>query len=96
MGNVVDCLAENVRNLRKSRGLTQEELAERASISTQSIRYVENKLRWPSTETIRALASALQVPETTLFFDRNSETSLQTAWEIVSKAFEEHVIERKK
>lgn len=58
--------------LRKERGLTQAKLAEEAEISTSAIAMYETNRRQPDEETIRALATALQVSPDALREETNS------------------------
>ncbi len=48
--------------VRKSRGLTQQRLAEQLDISLVSIAYIETGKRWPRLITIHRIADYLQVP----------------------------------
>jgi transcriptional regulator with XRE-family HTH domain len=48
--------------LRRARGLTQELLAERAGVSLESVRKVEQQTRTPSLAMLDALANALDIP----------------------------------
>ncbi len=50
-----------VRALRVERGLTQEELCERAGISVDAVNRIEGGSRVPSLGTLERLASALEV-----------------------------------
>jgi transcriptional regulator with XRE-family HTH domain len=54
-------IGERIREIRKSRGLTQKELGERLGLSYQSIAQWENDLRKPKSETILKIACALGV-----------------------------------
>lgn len=54
-------IGERIREVRKSRGLTQKELGERLGLSYQSIAQWENDLRKPKSETILKIAGALGV-----------------------------------
>lgn len=54
-------IGERIREIRKSRGLTQRELGERLGLSYQSIAQWENNLRKPKSETILKIATALGV-----------------------------------
>jgi len=50
-----------------SKGLTQEQLAEKAGVSADFISLIERGYRAPSFETIQMLAKALQVQESSFF-----------------------------
>jgi predicted ATPase/transcriptional regulator with XRE-family HTH domain len=55
--------AETLRRARRDAGLTQEQLAERASISTRAVSDLERGInRAPQQETLRLLAEALELP----------------------------------
>ncbi len=57
-------VAERILRLRKSQGLTQEELAERASINLRTLQRIEQGKTEPRGHTLRLLATALhQTPE---------------------------------
>lgn len=62
-----------VKELRKSLGITQEELAERAEVSKDYIGLIERGLRSPSLTTIAKLAESLGVTIAQLF----NETSVE-------------------
>jgi transcriptional regulator with XRE-family HTH domain len=53
---------QRVRQLRRDRGLTQEQLCERAGISVDAITRIESGSRVPTLATLDAIASALGVP----------------------------------
>ncbi|MDD7910169.1 helix-turn-helix domain-containing protein [Pseudovibrio exalbescens] len=49
-----------VKELRQQKGLSQEQLAEMAGVSTRTLQRIENGAN-PSTETLKCLASALEI-----------------------------------
>jgi transcriptional regulator with XRE-family HTH domain len=53
--------------IRRGRGLTQEQLAEKANITALSIGYIEQGRRWPRIATLQKLAKCLGVPVADLF-----------------------------
>lgn len=57
-----DPVGVRIAMLRRARGLTQELLAERAGVSLESVRKVEQQTRTPSLAMLDALATALDVP----------------------------------
>lgn len=59
---------------RKLRGMSQEELAEKANISRGAIATFENGTRWPRVETVAAIADALEVSEIELFQNEPPES----------------------
>jgi transcriptional regulator with XRE-family HTH domain len=57
----------SLRRCRRSRGLTQAQLAEATDLSLEMIGRLERGLTGPSFETIAALASVLQIAPAVLF-----------------------------
>ena len=62
-------VGDNLRRLRKERGLKQEELADAARSSQQTISEIENGHRGARTGTLEKLAGALGVPVGAFFVD---------------------------
>jgi len=62
-------LARNVRQARKDRGWSQEQLAERASLSSVYISQIESSLKAASIDVIELLAQALDTPAPDLLRD---------------------------
>lgn len=56
-----------VAAVRKSRGITQQELAERINMSVVAIAYIETGKRWARLGTLTKIAGALQVDVADLF-----------------------------
>ncbi len=59
--------ADNLRNLRKARKLTQEQLAELVGVDFRYISFMENARSFPSCELIEKLANALNVSYSEMF-----------------------------
>ena len=72
-------LGRNVARLRQARGLTQEELAERAGFSQQYLSGLERGARNPTLGTIYEVARALGVSHLDLLADDDGSGS-STAW----------------
>ena len=53
---------KRLAEVRRSRGYTQEQLAEKANITALSLGYIEQGRRWPRLVTLQRLASCLSVP----------------------------------
>ncbi|MEK7153121.1 MAG: helix-turn-helix transcriptional regulator [Patescibacteria group bacterium] len=53
---------KRLAEVRKSRGLTQQALAEKLDISLVSIGYIETGKRWPRLATLHRIAKCLNVP----------------------------------
>ena len=62
MRNIKKLLGNRIRELRKARKLTQEQLAELVGIGTPNISYIETGRFAPSADTLEKLADVLQVP----------------------------------
>ncbi len=60
-----------IRELRKSKNLSQEELAIISGVSRQAISYLENGGRDAMTKTLDKIAKALGTTVSALFFDDN-------------------------
>jgi transcriptional regulator with XRE-family HTH domain len=68
MGSVIDrAFGDHIRSLRHARGFTQEVLAQRSGLSTDSIRRMEAGVFSPSLQTLRKLAVGLDLNLSTLF-----------------------------
>ena len=52
---------KRVAEVRRARGLTQEELAAKADITPLSIGFIEQGRRWPRIATLQKLATCLDV-----------------------------------
>jgi transcriptional regulator with XRE-family HTH domain len=53
---------KRLADVRRSRGFTQESLAEKANITALSLGYIEQGRRWPRIATLQKLAKCLNVP----------------------------------
>lgn len=60
-------IAANIRRLRRQAGLTQEQLAAKAGISTQHLSKVERNASSPTIKTVTALAESLGIEPSELF-----------------------------
>ena len=66
-------VARNLRRLRAERGLTQEEVAERAGLNRNYVGMLEREENSPTVDMLEKLAAVLQVePEFLLKEDRQS------------------------
>jgi transcriptional regulator with XRE-family HTH domain len=54
-------LARNLKRIRRERGLTQEELADRAGLNRNYVGMIEREENAATVDTLEALAEALQV-----------------------------------
>lgn len=60
-------LARKIQKIRKSKGITQEQLAEKVGVSTTWIGYVETAYRIPNLKMIYKIARALGVKVKDIF-----------------------------
>lgn len=58
---------KRLAEIRRKRGLTQEQLAELADMTTLSLSYIEQGRRWPRLVTLHKLADCLKVPISEFF-----------------------------
>lgn len=76
MRNLKKQFGEQLRNLRKRKGMTQEQFAEEALISIDFLSLLERGINAPSFDTLERLALALDVPIKQLFeFDSDPHLS---------------------
>jgi transcriptional regulator with XRE-family HTH domain len=82
MAEICKILADNLRRLRNEREITQEELAEKADVSSTSIQGYETGRTWPSVEVIENMAKALRIEDYKLF-EKESPPSIQALAKII-------------
>jgi len=61
MIDIKEIFAENLRKIRREKGLTQEKLAEKANMSLQYLALLEIGRKFPSGEMLERLANALDI-----------------------------------
>lgn len=66
-------LSENIKTIRKSKGLTQQELAVKLNVVRQTISKWEQGLSVPDSELLLALSEALETPVSTLLGEASTE-----------------------
>ena len=71
MTDIRELLAQNIKNYRRIRGLSQEMLAEKAETSTTNIGMIETSKRYPSPQMLAKIAEALGVDTPELFTTRS-------------------------
>ena len=64
---------ENLIRARKARGMTQEELAEKAGITSVGISKIETGKTWPKKETIEKFLEILEVKSFQLFTETKED-----------------------
>jgi len=61
MIDIKEIFAENLKKIRRKKGLTQEKLAEKANMSLQYLALLELARKFPSGEMLERLANALDI-----------------------------------
>ena len=65
--DIIEKLGQRIREIRKKRGMTQAELAEKAGISVNFVGTAERGIHSPSISTLERIAKALHVNISQLF-----------------------------
>lgn len=65
--NMMKAFGKRVAEVRKSRGVTQQELAESVNMSVVAIAYIETGKRWARLGTLSKIAKSLKVDVADLF-----------------------------
>jgi DNA-binding XRE family transcriptional regulator len=76
LDSVLTSIAENLRDLRTRAGLTLEQLAQRADLSTAHLSRIESGDRQPSIAALISLSRALGVPLSTLLGERRGAPAI--------------------
>jgi len=71
MRKIRDILAENLKKNRRLRGLTQEQLAEKADVSSHYVAMVETRKTFPKPEMLERFAKTLGIEPYQLFAVEN-------------------------
>ena len=69
-------LKENIKSIRKSKGLSQEELAIKLNVVRQTISKWEQGLSVPDSEMLISISEVLEIPVSTLLGETISETKI--------------------
>lgn len=64
---LLNSFGKRISEVRKSRGVTQNELADRVNMSVVTIAYIETGKRWVRLSTLDKIATALKVNISELF-----------------------------
>lgn len=71
--NLENLVIDNIRRIRKEKGITQEKLAEYCGTSASYIGLMETYKNIPKLATIERIAEALNVPAGVLFAEKETE-----------------------
>ncbi|MDD3253350.1 MAG: helix-turn-helix transcriptional regulator [Lachnospiraceae bacterium] len=78
MNDICHLFGTRIRDLRKAKHMSQEELAFKASISPAHLGQIERAQKNPTLKTINEIANALDVPLTILFeYNQTNETPIK-------------------
>ncbi|WP_029457189.1 helix-turn-helix domain-containing protein [Solidesulfovibrio alcoholivorans] len=95
MGEILKVFGKRIRSLRRAKDLTQEQVAERAGLSLQSVGEIERGRGNPTLVNIERLSAALGEDLTTLFdlgdVKLSKEQAQQELLELLNRATEEQV-----
>ena len=78
-------LSENIKNIRKSKGLSQQELAVKLNVVRQTVSKWEQGLSVPDADMLIALSDALETPVSTLLGETVVETEADSLKAISEK-----------
>ena len=93
MANIKEILALNLKKHRKRLGITQPELAERASLSTQYLGMIEIARNFPTADVLERLAAALGIKSNELFSVSNSpEIAMEQLQEAILSKIDQKLI----
>jgi transcriptional regulator with XRE-family HTH domain len=85
MNPILRPLSKRIRDLRKAKGLNQEELAERAHIHPTFLSLLERGVNSSTVVTLTKIASALGVPPSELLSDKSPSLPLTKKEKIVAE-----------
>ena len=68
--SIREIFKNNLRYYRKKRGLTQEALSEKIDLNPKYIADIKSRAKFPSADTIDAIAAALQIQPSQLFAEQ--------------------------
>ena len=92
MSNFKKNFGKRLKELRKARNLTQEQLAEAIEIALPNISYIENGRTYPSVETQEKLCKALEIKAYELYIFEDEITTEEMKKEIIKKLNNEKTI----
>jgi len=103
MRKIRDVLAENLKKYRRLRGFTQEQLAEKANVSSHYVAMVETRKTFPKPEMLERFAKTLGIEPYKLFsveydpndpFERLHQKLITDMKQIVNEAVEKTIHQR--
>lgn len=98
MSEIQTRLGKNIKQIRKQKKLTQFELSEKANVSEDTIKSLEQGRTWCSDKTLSQISEALEIDVLRLFipvdtsFKDNKENSIQLK-NAIKNAFQNYINE---
>lgn len=72
--SIKSVLGKNIKHYRKMRRLSQEQLSEKAGITPKHLSTIETGLVFVSADLLEKLTRILEIPASTLFYDKEGES----------------------
>ncbi|MDR2941432.1 MAG: helix-turn-helix domain-containing protein [Treponema sp.] len=100
MIGIRDILAANLKEFRRKKGMTQEELAEKANVSTHYIAMIETCKKYPKPKMLEHIAQTLEIEPYKLFrvvsdpndpFERLHQAIITDMKQVINEAVEKAV-----
>jgi len=100
MIGIRDVLADNLKEYRRKKGMTQEELAEKANVSTHYIAMIETCKKYPKPKMLEHIAKTLEIEPYKLFsvvsdhnepFERLHQAIIEDMKQIINNAIEKAI-----
>ncbi len=85
MNNYKKLLGAKIKEKRKAKNLTQEQLAELVEIGTPNISYIENGKFYPTVETLEKICKALNVKPFELYMFDSEKSILEMKSEMINE-----------
>ena len=85
-------IGEAIKEMRTDRGLSQKQLAEKATISQNALCNIEKGYSFPSKETINAICGAMDIPVSWLLFSSITEEDIPEQKREVFNALKEPIM----
>lgn len=84
MDNIRKLLGKRIREIRKSKNITQEKLAEKIGIGLPSMSYIETGKNFPSPETMQKICSVFNIEPYELYMFNHHKNDEEMLNEIIN------------
>lgn len=85
-------IGQAIQTLRKTAGISQKELAEKAGISANALCAIEKDKSFPSKQTVRDICQALNIPAGLLLFSAITEEDIPEEKRPIFEALKEPIL----